>query len=293
MKKFLIYILIILGNITFAKMKVGITMLPYYSYVSNIVGDKMEVVPLVPENINSHNYDPTPQDIKRIKSIDIVVLNGIGHDSYAEKMLAAANNSKIKRIYANENVSTMQVNGQRKGREVNPHTFISITQSIQQINQIAKKLGEIDPANRKYYSLNASKYSTKLRKKLAMAKRKVANVDTNNIKIATTHAGYDYLLGEFGLTVSVVIEPSSVHSPTAADLRYAIEKIKKENIKILFDEENSNHKNAQTIKNQTGVYVTSLNHLTNGKYSKEAFENFIQKNLDQVVNALLSSGTKK
>ncbi|GJB83910.1 hypothetical protein KAM380_083750 [Aeromonas caviae] len=35
-------------------LRIGITLHPYYSYVSNIVGDKAEVVPLIPAGFNPH-----------------------------------------------------------------------------------------------------------------------------------------------------------------------------------------------------------------------------------------------
>lgn len=286
MKKKILIFLLFLPSIIFAKMTVGVTMLPYYSFVTNIVGEKMNVVSIVPENINSHNYDPSYEDLKKLKNVDILVVNGIGHDEYAFKMLNALNDSKIKLINANENVGLMRAGGTSID-QVNQHTFISISRSIEQINHIARKLGEIDKENKLFYLKNASNYNKKLRLMLIEAKKKLRDVDLYNIKISTTHAGYDYLLADFGLTVSVVIEPSVIHSPSAVDLKNAIEIIKKDKINILFDEATSNHNNANLIKSETGIYVANLYHLTSGKYTKDNFEKFIKKNLDSVVDALL------
>ncbi|WP_163021397.1 metal ABC transporter solute-binding protein, Zn/Mn family, partial [Pseudomonas viridiflava] len=58
------------------RLRIGITLHPYYSYVANIVGDKAEVVPLIPAGFNPHAYEPRAEDIKRIGSLDVVVLNG-------------------------------------------------------------------------------------------------------------------------------------------------------------------------------------------------------------------------
>ncbi len=295
MKRILIYFFIILGNISFSKMTIGITMLPYYSFAKNIVGDKMDLISIVPENINSHNYDPTPQDIKRLDKCDIVILNGIGHDEYVEKILKVSNNKKIKKIYANKNVIPMSSNEEEhcnhhdeKGHNhaINEHTFISVTQSIIQINYIAEELSKIDPKNRSVYKKNALEYTTKLRKMLLEYKLEIKDIDISKIKIATTHSAYDYLLAEFGLQVSLIVENSALHPLTAVDLKNAITKIKKEKINILFDEEKSNGKNAEIIKKQTGVYIGQLNHLTKGKYTKTIFENFISSNLDQIVKAI-------
>ena len=40
------------------RLRIGITLHPYYSYVANIVGDKAEVVPLIPAGFNPHAYEP-------------------------------------------------------------------------------------------------------------------------------------------------------------------------------------------------------------------------------------------
>ena len=72
------------------RLRIGITLHPYYSYVSNIVGDKAEVVPLIPAGFNPHAYEPRAEDIKRIGTLDVVVLNGVGHDDFAERMIASS-----------------------------------------------------------------------------------------------------------------------------------------------------------------------------------------------------------
>ena len=62
MKKFLLVIsMIFMSVISYGKMKVGVTLQPYYSYVSNIVGDKMEVIPVIRGDLyDSHSYRPRP-----------------------------------------------------------------------------------------------------------------------------------------------------------------------------------------------------------------------------------------
>lgn len=294
MKRIIVYFFLFIGSISFAKLKVGVTMLPYYSYVANIVGDKMEVVPLVPENINTHNYDATPKDVKKLAGVDIVVINGIGNDEYVYPMLRAAQKTKpnIKIINANKTANLQYISGQKNTKVTNVHTYISITQSIKQIDYIAQKLGELDPKNATYYKKNAREYDSKLRKIKQEALAKVKG-KMNDIKIATSHAGYDYLLAEFGLTVLAVVEPSYTQSPTASDLKLAIEKIKSNKIDILFDEELSNHKNAKTIQKDTGVYIATLNHMTQGAYYKGAFEKFIKLNMNSVTDAILTVSAKK
>src|SRR5215207_8158613 len=148
-----------------AKLKVGITLHPYYSFVANIVGDRADVIPLIDAEANPHGYAPQSGDMIRMMSMDVLVVNGIGHDTWAFEILDAAGmRKKLKLIYANGGVSLIPVAGTATGEKVvNPHTFISTTAAIQQVYTIAGKLGEIDTANATYYRENARRYALQIR----------------------------------------------------------------------------------------------------------------------------------
>lgn len=230
-----------------------------------------------------------------MNELDVLVVNGVGHDEFIFDILNAADRKKeIKVIYANKNVSLMPIAGSiRKEKVMNPHTFISITTSIQQVYNIAKELGEIDPANKEFYLKNSRDYAKKLRKLKADALNEVKKLGNIDIRVATLHGGYDYLLSEFGIDVKAVIEPSHGAQPSAADLEKVIKIIKNEKIDIIFGEKNFNNKFVDTIHKETGVEVRSLSHMTNGAYEPDSFEKFIKVDLDEVVKAIKDVAAKK
>ena len=297
-KKLLVILMLIFSFSVMAKdkLKIGVTLQPYYSFVANTVKDKAEVIPVVRlDKYDSHSYQPKPEDIKRINELDVIVVNGVGHDEFIFDILNAADRKKeIKVIYANKNVSLMPIAGSIRGEKVmNPHTFISITTSIQQVYNIAKELGEIDPANKEFYLKNSRDYAKKLRKLKADALNEVKKLGNIDIRVATLHGGYDYLLSEFGIDVKAVIEPSHGAQPSAADLEKVIKIIKNEKIDIIFGEKNFNNKFVDTIHKETGVEVRSLSHMTNGAYELDGFEKFIKVDLDEVVKAIKDVAAKK
>ena len=297
-KKLLAILMLIFSFSVMAKdkLKIGVTLQPYYSFVANTVKDKAEVIPVVRlDKYDSHSYQPKPEDIKRINELDVLVVNGVGHDEFIFDILNAADRKKeIKVIYANKSVSLMPIAGSIRGEKVmNPHTFISITTSIQQVYNIAKELGEIDPANKEFYLKNSRDYAKKLRKLKADALNEVKKLGNIDIRVATLHGGYDYLLSEFGIDVKAVIEPSHGAQPSAADLEKVIKIIKNEKIDIIFGEKNFNNKFVDTIHKETGVEVRSLSHMTNGAYELDGFEKFIKVDLDEVVKAIKDVAAKK
>ena len=294
MKKILLIVSMILINMfSYAKLRVGVTLQPYYSFVSNIVGDKMEVVPAIRGDIyDVHNYKARPEDIKKMATLNILVVNGIGHDEFIYGIVRSARmGGKIKIINANKCVSLMPVSGlSTKSRVMNPHSFISITSSIQQIYTIARELGQIDPANKAYYNKNAQAYAQKLRNMKAAAITKVNHLKNLNMRVATSHAGYDYLLSEFGLRVRAVIEPAHGVEPSASDIKAIIDTIKRDKIDVVFVDAQAPNKYSTTIQKATGVRIRSLSHMSRGAYTKDGFERFMKYNLDSLTSAMLEVG---
>lgn len=298
MRKILIsFILVIMGIFSFAKnkLRIGVTLHPYYSFVSNIVEDKAEVIPSVRLDLyDSHSYQPKPEDVKLMNTLDVLVVNGIGHDEFITQIYNASDNKdKIKIIRSNKNVSLMPVAGTKNSEKIlNPHTFISITASIQQIFNIAKELGKIDPDNKDFYLKNARKYARKLRKLKAAALNEIKDLGKIDLRVATLHGGYDYLLSEFGIEVKAVIEPAHGAQPSAADLERIINIIKKERIDVIFGESSFKNKIVDTLHNETGVKVKYLSHLTSGPFEKDSFDKFIKEDLDVIVEAMKEVANK-
>ncbi len=277
------------------KKRIGVTLHPYYSYVANIVGDAAEVVPLIGAGFNPHNYRPQPEDIKDSMALDIVVVNGIGHDEFAFEILEAAGiKDKIAFIYANRDLSLIPVSGTLDGKKmVNPHTFVSVNASIQQIFTISKELQKIDPDNAELYQKNTRKYVKRLRKMKAGFMQKVADLPDVDFRCATIHGGYDYLLQEFGLQVTAVIEPGHGLEPTASQLAKTIDAIKKLNVDVIFTEMDFPEKYVDTIHRETGIKIRHLSHLTKGEYSPESFEMGIRENLEALTDALIEAASEK
>ena len=76
-KGYLIIIIIILGILSlftlrktyeeFTVPKVAVTIYPFYDIVKGIVGDKFEVILIVPPGAEPHNFELLPQDILKLR----------------------------------------------------------------------------------------------------------------------------------------------------------------------------------------------------------------------------------
>jgi len=281
----------LIGQAEAKTLRVGITLHPYYSFVANIVGDRARVIPLIDSDANPHGYAPQPADMIRMQSMDVMVVNGIGHDTWAFEILDAAGmRNKLKLIYANDGVSLIPVAGDPSGdKVVNPHTFISTTAAIQQVYTIARALGELDPENATFFRDNARHYALEIRKLRGEFDAKISGADLSKFRCASMHSGYDYIMQELGLQVSAVIEPRHGVEPTARQLAETIDRIKAANVNVLFAEKYFASKLSDTIREATGVRMYSISHISSGPYTKEKFIEEMRENLTTIATAIRES----
>ena len=279
------------------KPRIGVTLHPYYSWVAAIAGDAVEIVPVIPEGADPHSYQPRPSDLERLESLDAVVVNGLGHDGFIEPMLKAAGKTDIPRLNPHEGMPLAPIHGEEEafaaGEEavaVNPHTYISILGSVQQINTLARQLGALYPDHAEAFRANARRYARTLRAMLGDALAKIEALDASDTRIATVHDGYAYLFSELGLTIAAVIQPRHGIEPSARQLQDTIKQIEKQNVTILFGEADYKKKYVDIIYEETGCKIYRLSHISGGAYAKEKFETDMQTNLDTIVRALTDAG---
>ncbi len=271
-------------------LKVGVTLHPYYSWTANVIAGvpDAEVVPVLPGEIDAGNYQPSPDDIAKLAKLDAIVINGIGHDDFIRDMIKASGNTKLVVIEANAETPLVK---SAHGEATNSHTFISFTNAIQQTKLIAKKLGELRPAQAETFATNARTYAEKLRGLQTIAATQLANAKTNSV--VTVHDGYTYLLQELGISLAGVVQPAHGLTPSAKELGEMIDLMTKQHVTVVLSEEDFPAKLLATLKDATNANVYIISHVAVGQYSPDEFELVMKQNADTLVKALVTDPSNK
>jgi zinc transport system substrate-binding protein len=266
-------------------LKIGVTLHPYYSWTTNVVGDLpgYEVRPLLPGEIDAGDYQPRPEDIKKLVDLDAIVVNGIGHDDFVMPMLKASGNTRVVIIRPNE--TTPQIHAVRGGG-VNSHTFISFTNAIQQTYVIQRAITALRPADGAALQRNAAEYARRLRLIKSKAAQQLAEAKIT--RVVTVHDGYGYLLQEFGLEVAGVVQPAHGLTPSAAELRDMVKLLQREKIRVVFSEETFPAPMLKVLRDEAGVKVYIITHIASGAYTADKFEREMQQNADTMIRALIT-----
>ncbi len=266
-------------------LKIGVTLHPYYAWTKNVVGDLpgYEVRSILPGEIDAGDYSPRPEDIKKLADLDVVVINGIGHDDFILPMLKASGNTKALIVRTNE--QTPQIHS-ASGTGVNSHTFISFTNAVQQTYAIQRAITNLRPKDGPALQRNAADYARRLRVIKAKASQRLAAAKVT--RVVTVHDGYGYLLQEFGLEVAGVVQPAHGLMPSAAELRDMVQMLRGEQIHVVFSEETFPPAMLDVLQDEAGVKAYQITHIASGEYTADKFEKEMQVNVDTMIQALVT-----
>ncbi|HWR31156.1 MAG TPA: metal ABC transporter substrate-binding protein [Negativicutes bacterium] len=258
----------------------------YPMYISTINITKgvpgVEVINMTkPQTGCLHDYQLSPEDLKTLEKANVFIVNGAGMEAFLDKVIKQQPQLKV--IDASTNIELLK----DETGEANPHVWVSISNAIVQVKNIAEQLSAADTQNAAKYKSNADEYVKKLEALRDTMHKKLDGA--RNRDIITFHEAFPYFAQEFKLHIASVIEREPGTEPSPAEIEDTIEKVNNAHIKALFAEPQYPAKAAQTIAQETGVKVYTLDPAVTGEVKPDAYDDYInimKKNLKTLEEAL-------
>jgi zinc/manganese transport system substrate-binding protein len=114
------------------------------SLAAQLGGNKVSVTSIINNpNADPHDYEPTAADGRLVASAGFVIENGVGYDSWAQKMIDANPSS------SRDVLNVGQLVGVAEGG--NPHQWYSPATVFKVIDQITSTYKKLDPADSSYF----------------------------------------------------------------------------------------------------------------------------------------------
>jgi len=262
-------------------LKVAASIFPLYDIVKNIIGDKGEVIQILPAGVSPHTFEPKIQDQERINGSDLVFVIGQGLDNWANNLLTETN-SNSKFIDVSNNISLLTSEDPEDGA-FDPHYWLSISNAQKIADNVAAALSNLDRENQDYYAENLYTYQQELAATLASALEKVATLSKK--QFITFHDAFNYFAQELGLEVIATIEPFPGKEPTPSYLAEVGAIIQGHNIKVLFKEPQLSDAIVSALAQDYGATVKTLD--PEGALQElDSFIKLYNYNVETVVEAL-------
>ncbi len=240
------------------------TVAPLRSIVEQVGGDRIDVLGLVPEGVNSHTYDPPPSAVGQLEQADLIVINGLNLELPTLE-LAEANRSDETRILqlGNEAVSPDQYvydfSFPKAGGNPNPHLWTAPHLAVKYAEIVRDALIELDPDGRDYYSSNAERLSERLWELDEAIAEATQTIPEEHRRLITYHDSFPYFAPRYGLEIIGAIQPSNFSQPSPREVAALIEQVKGAGVPAIFGSEVFPSEVLQTIAKEAGaVQVSTL-----------------------------------
>ncbi len=234
-----------------------------------------------------HDYALTPQDMRKLAGADVIVVNGLGMESFLDGVIARVNRKALV-IDSSKNVKgVLETCGEHDhdahghtghNHAKNEHLFAGPSTAADVVDAIAEGLAGRDPANAARYKANAKEYGAKLR---AIAKEYAElgkTIPASGRLIAVQHGIFDYLAASAGLRVLKYLQAHAGTEPSASQIRTFIRELKEQKVALILAEKNYPARITGLISKESGVPVLTLavypeGHSANPEEYLKVFEN--------------------
>ena len=228
-----------------------------------------------------HDYQLMTEDMKTLENADVFVINGAGMEDFMDKV--TEQQKKLKVVDASRGIKL--IHDDEEGD--NPHVWLSVTDAIAQVRNIADQLKEADPAHADAYEKNAAVYIEKLTALKTEMHAALDNVPHKDI--VTFHEAFPYFAEEFNLNIIGVVEREPGTEPTPTELQETVEQVKGLSAKALFTEPQYSPAASETIARETGAKIYTLDPVVTGEATpaaKNAYLDTMRKNMNTLKEAL-------
>jgi zinc transport system substrate-binding protein len=252
------------------KLTVICTIFAPYDFARHVVGDKADVVMLLPPGVESHSYEPTPADIIKIENANVLFYVSENTETWITGITDAVKNPDVSivdiasglgvKIHDDEHGEAKSEHGEDElgAGEVDEHIWTSLSISKQMVGFIADKMSEIDSQNKSYYQSNAEEYIAQISQLDSDFKELFKTSKRDEIVSGSRFAMRNFV-NEYGLKFIAAFDSCVDNTePSAAVMAKIIDTINNDKIPVIFYEELTEPKIARAVSHETGAKMLLL-----------------------------------
>ena len=250
------------SSLAYAKFKVVTTFTIIQDMAQNIAGDAATVESITKPGAEIHDYEPTPKDIVKAQSADLVLWNGLNLERWFEKFFQNVKDKPA--VVVTEGIEPMSIHEGPYTGNPNPHAWMSPSNALIYIENIKNALVKYDPQNKETYEKNAALYAQKIKELDKPLREKLAQVPEAQRWLVTSEGAFSYLTRDYGFKEAYLWPINAEQQGTPQQVRKVIETVKANNIPVVFSESTISPKPAKQVAKETGakyggvLYVDSL-----------------------------------
>jgi zinc/manganese transport system substrate-binding protein len=288
--------LLAVGTEAADKVRVVTTTTDLKALTEAVGGDLIEVDALARGNQNAHDLEVRPSLMVKVRRADLLVINGLELDQWAEVVVQGANNPKVipgapGRVDASSGILVLDVPRTRVDRSMgdvhpvgNPHYTVDPGMAPDITANVLEGLVRVAPQHRAAFERNREQFLARLGQ--AMAKWSAELAPHKGAKVIVDHNMWPYFLTRFGLVQAGSVEERPGIPATPSHLTKLIAYMKEDKIKVIMAVPWADYKLAEFVAREAGAKVVLVANGVGALKGTDTYLDTIDYNVKAIAQAL-------
>lgn len=227
---------------------------PLYEFTRQVADAHAEVASFIPPGVEPHDWEPSPQDRKRLRRARLFVYNGAGLEPWVGKLLRDGALEGAVVVQASAGLPLIVPAG---SPAPDPHVWLDPVYAQSMVRTIRDGLAKADPPRAAAYTEQA--------KALLQRLQRLDDAFAGGLKdcprreIVVSHSAFAYLGQRYGLTIVPVMGLAPESEPSPAQLAAIVKFAREKKVKYIFLEPLVSPKLAETLAREVGARTLVFN----------------------------------
>lgn len=217
----------------------------------NVAGTNAVVESITKPGAEIHEYEPTPLDIVKAQSADLVLWNGFGLERWFERFFGSVRN--VPSVVLTEGIDPMGIAAGPYRGKPNPHSWMSPTNAIRYVENIRRALVQLDPEHAANYNANAAAYTARLQAIDTPLRSSLARIPADHRWLVSSEGAFSYLARDYGLRELYLWPVNADQEGTPQQVREVVDQVRKFRIPVVFSESTISDKPMLQVARETGA----------------------------------------
>jgi hypothetical protein len=255
------------------------------------LGDAAHIESIIPAGTDVHTFQPSPSDVVKIQSADLIIANGLGLDGWIDALIDAGGKSEADTLLLGEGLDEesdwVYLNNTEELGAADPHIWLDPKGAALYVQRIADRVSRDAPDLAQRIALSCAdgiKKIDAIDQDLADA---FAAIDPARRKIVTMHDAFGYFARAYEIEIVGVAVASPGQDPSAQEIRALIDAIRAAGVTALFSEVQLPSKVLDQIAAETGTTVLQdLYSDALGASPADSYLGVMRTNADAILGAM-------
>ncbi|OSN00360.1 iron-binding protein [Lonsdalea britannica] len=228
----------------------------------NVAGDAATVVSIAKAGADIHDYQPTPRDIVKTQSAQLILWNGMNLERWFTRFFENIKN--VPAVVVTEGITPLPIREGAYNGNPNPHAWMSPSNTLIYVENIRQGLVKYDPTHTAIYNENARVYAEKIKAIDAPLRERLARIPEDQRWLVTSEGAFSYLAKDYQLGEIYLWPINADEQGSPQQVRRVIDQVRQKHIPVIFSESTVSDKPARQVSKETGakyggvLYVDSL-----------------------------------